>query len=901
MTPAELWERFRTWRHRDALDRDVEEELEAHTAMLARDLEKDGLTAADALAEARRKVGHRAAQRDYARDAWGFPRVDAVLQDARYAIRGLRRSPAFALTVVLTLGLGIGANAAMFAVIDRLMFRPLPFIADASRTARVYLELTPPTGRFTTTTMPYTRYADLASRAPSADVIAAVSEWRLAVGLGAETRVRKVAGVSPAMWRLFDVTPERGRFFGPGDDQVPRGNTVAVISHSYWQSAFGGRDVIGERLRVGILDYTIVGIAPKGFHGATTGGPIDVYVPVTTIPATMSPASSDTYYKDYRWDWIEVLVRRSVGASTTALSAELSRAYSASRAIQRATSPRTMPDSVAHPHVIVGPVRTNAGPDAGMEMRVLWWVSGVAAIVLLIACANVTNLMLARTMHRRREISLRLALGVSRARLAGMFLVEAFLLAAGGIVAGLIVAQWAGIFIRTLLLPEGSSFNLAADGRTIAVASLCALMAAVVTVAAPILMTLRADLNGALKSGAREGGYRSSRLRTSLLVAQGALSVALLAGAGAFVQSLQHVRSIRLGVDVANVIDVEPDFRGDRGDSATRLATATRLLRVAQSIPGVEAASRYNTPLFWSNTANLRVPGIDSVERLGRFTFQLISPDYFRTMGTRILRGRAFDNRDVPGASRTVIVSESMARRLWPNAPALGQCIYVSLGDAPSRDRSCTQVVGITEDVVQQRITDEAKLVYYLPIDQVGTGPASMYLRMRPGDLDADLERVRRAMQAAMPGDGFVTVSPLQKRVDDERSTWTLGATLFTGFGVLALIVAAVGLYGSIGYDVEQRRHELGVRLALGATRGGIVRLIVSHAIRITAAGTAAGLLIATAGSRWLEPLLYKQSARDPFVYGAIGSFMMVVALVAASRPAVDAMSSDPNSVLRSD
>jgi predicted permease len=385
-----------------------------------------------------------------------------------------------------------------------------------------------------------------------------------------------------------------------------------------------------------------------------------------------------------------------------------------------------------------------------------------------------------------------------------------------------------------------------------------------------------------------------------LLVAQGALSVALLIGAAMFVRSLDNVLAIPLGFDVTSVIDVWPDFRGEKLDSAETIAVRRQLLATAQSVPGVIAATRVNSGLFATNTARLRVPGIDSVERLGRFNIQLASPDYFKVMNTRILRGRRFTNADVGGAARVAIVSHAMARRLWPGRDALGQCMYVSWENAPSPP--CSTVVGVAEDVAAQRLMDDERLMYYVPVEQMdASGASSIEVRLADGDLAAGMERVRAAMQAAMPGDGFVVVTALQSRVDDQRRAWRLGATLFLGFGILAVVIAAVGLYGVTGYNVTRRLHELGLRVALGANGRNIIGLVIRDGMVLTLAGVAIGSVIALAGSRWLQPLLFRQSARDPVVYVSIGLVMVLVALAASAIPARRAARVDPNRALRSE
>ncbi len=902
MSPREAVLRVVAWLRRDRLSAQLAAELETHADLLARDLEREGLSPAEARAAARRQLGNVTALRESSRDAWGFPVVEAVLQDLRYAVRGLVNAPAFTATVVITLGLGIGANAAMFAVIDRLMFRPFPLLRDPGSVHRVYVETTV-TRRNAYPVIPYTRYLDLVRSAPSIRQHAAVSEWRVAVGTGQASREQKVAGVSASFFGFFDIRPVHGRFFGPAEDQVPMGALVAVLAHDYWRNTLGSRDLLGQTLRVGSLDYTVIGIAPPGFVGTVQGRAPDIFIPVTTVPANIEESSRNTFFTAYNWDWVEVIVRLKPGVSEAAATADLTTAYRRSRAIQRETNPRVLPDSVAHPRAFIGPMRSAAGPDAGMESRVLLWVSGVAAIVLLIACANVANLMLARVLRRQREIAVRLALGVSRARLLAQFVLEALMLSLVGIAVGLLLAQWGGSAIRQLLLPEGSTFTLRTDWRTIGVATACALAAALLTTVAPAILAARADMTASLKAGARGGTYRRSTLRSALLVAQGALSVLLLVGAGLFVRSLHNVLRIPLGYDARQVVEVYPDFRELRLGDAELRATLNRLLETARAIPATGGAARMNSGLFRSNTAQLQVPGIDSVEQLGRFNVQVTSPGYFDVMRTRILRGRAYDERDGPGAPLVAVVSNAMARVVWPGRDPIGQCMQVTWNASANLPTDpCTRVIGVAEDAASERLTDERRFMYYLNAEQMGGGWASRILvRLNGRPTLAERERVRTAMQAAMPGNGFVVVTPLQDAIDDQSRGWRLGATMFAAFGMLALVVAAVGLYGVISYTVAQRMHELAMRVALGARSRDILRLVLRQGTGYAAAGVAIGLLLAAVASRWIEPLLYREHPRDPLVFGGVCAIMVGVGVLASIGPALRATRADPNRVLRAD
>jgi hypothetical protein len=332
------------------------------------------------------------------------------------------------------------------------------------------------------------------------------------------------------------------------------------------------------------------------------------------------------------------------------------------------------------------------------------------------------------------------------------------------------------------------------------------------------------------------------------------------------------------------------------------IAAYRNLMATARALPATEGATRVNSGFFRTNTAYLRVPGIDSVEQLGRFNVQVSSPQYFDVMRTRILRGRSFTESDGPGAPPVAVVSNAMARVLWPGKDAIGRCLEVRWSTAADLAAPCTMVIGVAEDAAYQSVTDEQRFVYYLNAEQMGPGWAGrIYVRLAGRPSPSELERVRRAMQTAMPGNGFVVVQPLQEVLDDQSRSWRLGATLFVAFGGLAVVVAAIGLYGVISYTVAQRMHELGMRMALGARSANIVRLVLSQGLGFAASGVAVGLGIALIASRWLEPLLYKQSPRDPLVFTVVCLIMLGAGGLASFIPAMRAVKADPSQALRAD
>ena len=835
-------------------------------------------------------------------------RWEPLWHDLRYAAPGLRRKPGFTTAVVLTLGLGLGANATMFSIVDRLLFRPPAYIHAPDRVHRVNLVVTTDReGDFTTGTLSYKRYLELTDLTRSFDVTAAVAGGRVAFGVGDEAREMDVSAISASFWRLFDMQPALGRFFTPDEDRVPEGTLVAVLGYGYWQTSYGGRtDILGKPITIGSRIYTIVGVAPKDFVG--TGMTASAaFVPITAWANVQFGQRADregpiggrrpSYYAAHNIQWMEMLARRKPGVSIAAASADLSNAYRRSYIAQKAVNTSIRPPELAKPRAIASPLLRERGPRQGNDSKVATWLVGVAVIVLLIACANVSNLLLARAFGRRREIAVRLALGIGRARLLRQLVTESLLLSGLGALAGLAIAQWGGSVLRGLLLENVDWPSTFGDGRVLGSTLIATLIAGLVTGLAPALHAGRSDIAATLKAGAREGTYQRSRTRSGLLVMQGALSVVLLIGAGLFVRSLRNVRNLDLGFDASGVLYTEVKMRGVSLDSVQSDELRRRLIEGVTALPYVETAARTVTVPFWSSIMqDFHVAGIDSVDRLGDFYYHAVSPDYFRAMRTPLRRGRLFTAADTRSAPLVMVVSESMAKTLWPDRDAIGQCVRMGSDTVP-----CTEVVGIVTDIKRQSLTEDAGLQYYVPIDQEERGiGGGLFVRVR-GDAKQYAESIRRQMQKVMPGASYVTLTALDDLLGGQMRSWTLGATMFTIFGVLALLVAAVGLYSVIAYNVAQRTHELGVRVALGAQSPDVARLVVGEGIRVSLVGVAIGTAVALGAARYVGPLLFSVSPRDPVVFSVVAVTLVVVAVVASLVPAWRASRVDPSVALRSD
>jgi predicted permease len=830
-------------------------------------------------------------------------RFETNLQDIRYAVRGLRQKPGFTTAVVLTLALGIGANAAMFGVTDRLLFRAPSFMKDPDRVHRVYLVRTFDGKENYGGWFQYTRYKDLSRWTTSFDVAAAMTDHEVAVGVGPDAREMRVGSVSASYWSLFDAKPLLGRVFTAAEDTTPTGATVAVLSYALWQSKFGGRtDVLGERLKISKADYSIIGVLPPDFNGTATERTPVVWIPITTYAAnefTWNPKDLSNWYEKYNISWMQMFARRRPGVSIEAATADLTNAFKRSYARQRELSPQTTLPEIAKPRAVAASVLAARGPQASEVSKVAGWVSGVAMIVMLIAAANVANLLLARALRRRREVAVRLALGVSRARLLSQLLTESILLAVLGGAAGLLIAQWGGAVLRRQFLPSGVSVSVLSDGRTLLFAGLAVLFVGVVTGLAPSLHSGRGDLTSSLKAGAREGTYHRSRTRTTLLVVQGALSVVLLVGAGLFVRSLGNVNALRMGYDVDRLLWVGVEERGEQLSDAEKTALRDRLADAARALPGVSNAARGVTvPFYMTWNENIFVAGHDTaaISRMGSFNIQGGSPEYLQTMGTRLLRGRNIESHDTKDSPKVMIVSEAMAKALWPGKDAIGQCVRVGADTNP-----CTDVVGIAENIrASDDFNQDNLLYYYRPIAQVQAAGGGLFVRVR-GRTDAAAEGIRRSLQAMMPGSSYVTVRPMTEIFGPTIRSWRLGATMFVAFGALALVLAAIGLYSVIAYNVVQRTHELGVRVAFGAQMRDVVRLVMSEGIRLTLAGVVIGAGIALFLGRWVGPLLFNVKPADPAVFTFVALTLVVVASLATLIPAMRAARVDPNVALRSD
>ena len=884
--------RLRALLRREATEQDLIDELQFH---LEQDTERQiarGMAPEDAAHVARRAFGNVAGAREQARDAWTWRWLERLRQDLRYALRAMRHSPLFALGVVATFALGIGINATMFGVVDTLFLRSPDGVTDPDRIVRVYVRRDfGAQGVFTGTGATFPTYLDLRDHVASfAQVAAVVRLTAVQLGRGAGASDVNVGLVSHQYFPMLGIRPALGRSFTDAEDRTG-GDRVAVLTYRFWQQQYGGdTTVIGRALPIGRGVYTVIGIGPKGFNGIDIAG-VDLFLPIH--PAAEGDFVPAEAIGSRNFSWISTIALLRPGVTVEIAAAQATVAYR-----RGALSEGPSRDSTAQ--VLLGPIQQARGPgEMSSDVKVALWVAAVAAVVLLIACANVANLMLVRAVGRRRELAVRASLGAGRAGLVRLLLSEALVLATVGGISAVILALLAGKVARNFLLPTVPSDAPLVEGRVLLFTVAAVLLTTALTGIAPAVQSGRADLVADLKGGGHGTTEHGGHVRTGLLVIQIALTLVLLVGAGLFVRSLQKAEGIDLGFDADRVVSVSMNLRAAGLTRNQGNDLYLRLLDRFQQLPGVaRAAATQGTPFGVSFFQTVRAEGRDSMPVLesGGPYYQAVTPGYMATMGIRVLRGRDFTAGDVTGSGRVAIVGATLAKLVWPGNEAIGKCVYLGEDSTPA----CTRVVGVAADAKRGPVTDAASLLYYLPLAQVPT-PAiqAIFVRGRAGVPGLPAALLREVQSVGnLP---HTTIEPISAQIAPQLRSWRLGASAFTAFGVLALLIAATGIFAVLSYSVSQRTKEIGVRVALGAQRGDVVRMVVGEGIRAAVIGTVVGGIGALALGRAVASLLFEVPANDPAVFGGVVVTLLIVVLAAAWLPAHRASRIAPTIALRAD
>ena len=894
-------------RRPDIVQSEVDHEIALHLELRVAQLMETGLSRDEATRIAHERFG----PMDDARESLGSlattrethmqltERIDALRQDLSYSLRQIRRGPGFALAVIATLGLGIGANATMFGAIDQLLLKPPAHVVDPSRvvTAALVRRTSPRPQQV----LSFAIYRDLRQSPAAFQTVGLFRAANMDVGTGAETRSVNGALVSADFFRALGTRPALGRFFSETEAGDAPAEPVTIVGYDYWQRELNGdASAIGRSIVLAGRPHRIIGVAPPGFRGVGLS-PIEVFAPVTDGMSAPGIASLARQRQSFAY---LVVARLQPGISLQRAEEEATAAVISGE--RRAGTPEKKVAATA-PRISLTSARPREARRDQPESRISVLLGTVSLFVLLLACANVVNLQLARAVRRRREIALRVALGVSRARLIRQLVLDCMVLAIAGGALGVLLARFGGAFVRRVLLGASVANVPATDARILAFTAIATIVAGLVTGLLPAREVVRSDLASSLKEGTKGSASRETRrLRFILLVAQSALATVLLVGTGIFVLSLRRIEAVPLGFTPDRAAVARPNFSGRRNaelpvdDPARRaqiIAQFERLRQVALQTPGVShAALALTAPFEGGYAAGLRLPGRDSVPvtRDGGPYYNAVSGDYFQAIGARIVQGRAFTESDQTAGTHVAIVNETAARLWWPGESAIGKCIQLD-DDSPR----CTNVVGVVQNTHRQAIVEDEYVQLIVPLSQAAPLVPGVVLFGTTGDADRVVAEAHRRLQSMDSGLPYINVRPLDALVAPRLRSWRLGATMFTVFGALAVVLAAIGLYSVLAYDVAERRLELGVRSALGAATRRLALLVIGRGVRAVAAGAALGVVISLLLGPRVTALLFRTSPRDPFVFVGVAFLLFVVAVAATLVPAVRAARVDPMEALR--
>jgi putative ABC transport system permease protein len=871
-----LWRRLRALLRRDALDRELDAELRYHIERQVAEYVSEGMTQEEARRAARREFGGVTQSQEQCREARGVRPVEDLRQDLVFGLRVLRRNPVFSLVAVLTLALGIGANTALFSITNAVVFRPLPF-PEPERLLTLW-ECSAKSERSRLIVSP-ANYLDWREQTSSFEEMGAYVEDFYNISED-DTRPERVGGANAtaSLFRALGVRPLLGRVFGP-EDERPDAEGVVLLSHGLWQRRFGGDpSVVGKRVKLNGPEYTVVGVLPPDF--IISPRRYELYRPISF---------HDSQRVNRRGRYLTVIARLRPGVTAEQARAEMN-AVGSRLAAQ-------------YPEENVGRSATIDRLDRTITWNTrtaLLTLLGAVGFVLLIACANVANLLLGQAAGRRKEMAVRAALGAGRLRLVRQMLTESLTLSLLGGLAGLLLAKW-GVGLLVSLSPsslpraEEAGLDLRVLGFALLVSTVTGLAFGLV----PALQASKVELTDALKSARSTGGGRGSLARGALVAAEVALSLVLLVGAGLLVKSFVRLTEVELGFDPAHVVaaDISLPYRYNTQEKRTEFYR--RLLTRVEAMPGVtSAAVSQSVPLSGEEHGAQfmvvgRAPAPDGSDRHGSI-YHRVSEGYFKTLGVRLLRGRNLNERDTAGAPGVALVNESLARRVFPGEDPLGKQITLA-GDDKPRPR---EIVGVVSDT--RYVTPDVEPYSQIYVSYLAEPWFHMSLVVRAkGDPASLVNGMREELSALDKEVPLANVKEMEEYVHDSLSPQRFSALLLTAFAVAALGLAALGVYGVISGSVARRTHEIGIRIALGARRGDVLRLVVGQGMRPVLPGLGAGLAGAFALTRVLESLLYGVSAFDPSVFAGVSLLLAGTALVACYLPARRATQVDPMMALR--
>jgi len=870
---------------RKKLDAELDEELRSHLDMATEENMKRGLSRQAARTAALRQFGGVVQTRQSYREQRGLPLFETVVQDIRFGMRMLRKSPGFAIVAVLTLALGIGANTAIFSVVKAVLLARLPY-KDPSRIVVVWtasparggIPLGSSPGDFASWKQNNTVFEDLA---PSYD------DEKTLTGQGAPQFLIGYA-VAANYLRVLGVEPQIGRLYTDQEDK-PGGPRVALVSDHLWHTTFNADPgIIGKAITLDGSSYTVLGVMPPGFNYPAT---VDIWTPSAIAPAALD---------DFKNSYIRIIGRLKPGVTLAQAQNELNAIESQLMS--------THPDTDAGNRIIVVPLREQLDGDIRKPLLILM---GAVGVVLLIACANVAGLALARDAERRKEIAVRLALGATRMRLLRQFLIESLLLAAMGGAAGLAIGL---VLTRALLtlfpndvanldIPKVTAIPM--DLGVFLFALAATLLTAVLFGIAPVLRAMHAEASDASKEWSRgnTASRTSNRSRSAIVIAEVALSLMLLTAAGLVVASFQRVLDSSLGFHSGHLLALQvflPPDHYPQKDLVKQRLFVQQVVGKMNALPGVESAAATNfLPLigFWGTTSfQLRGQAPPQGGQVPEADERVITPEYLRTMEIPLLRGRTFTVADRAGGAQVIMINQTFANRFFKDKNPVGE--ELNLGTAIKPD--WWQIVGVTGDVKAFGQDQPTHLDIYQPYDQVPYPIIAFTLRTT-ADPAAMVKAAQQALWSVDPDLPVYKAITLDSLASQTLALRRTSSVLFSGFAALALVLACIGIYGVMAYAVTQRRQEIGVRMALGARRADVLRMVMGFGFRMTFAGILLGLAGALASTRLLASLLFQTSAMNPLIFSAAAAVLLAVAILASYLPARRAASIDPMQALRAE
>jgi len=887
------WHRLIALFHRRRLERDLDDELAFHLAMREADYRHDGAAPPDARDAARRRFGNIAYLKEQCRDMWTFHPLETLWQDVRYAVRTLRKSPGFTVVAVAALAIGIGANTAIFSLVDAVRARALPY-KDPSGLVQLWGNVQ--RARVERRGNSYPDFLDWRAQSKSFEDIAAVDTQTVTLG-GIEDPERLLAEFASASYfSLLGVSPARGRTFTADEDVIGTSAAVVVLSDGLWKRRFSADEaIVGRTVTLNARPYTVVGVMPPGFKGPTDGAELWVPFVFYASPQALAVRSNRGF---------SALARLKPGVTIASAQSELD---GISRQLERA-----YPDTNEKRGVEVSPLDVEL---FGALRPALLTLMAAVAFVLLIACANVANLLIARSEARRREIAVRTALGAGRGRLLRQLMTESCVLTALGAIAGLLLARGAvAVLIAQSPVTFPSFVTPGLDIRVAAFTVAVSLACGVLVGLAPGLQARSVDLNSALKETARgSDGRRSQRLRNVLVVAELSMAVVLLIGAGLMIRSVRNLMTLDPGFDPSSVLTLRvsvprqvapaatvPAAPGTAPVPADPVVRGAALLERIRAVPGVSTvALGTDLPLDGNSSAGTyAAEGMPptTAQNVPRAYTHRISPEFFSTLRIPIVAGRTFTDEELTPASQAVVVSERVVKRFWPGQDPIGK--RIRFGQLTSSANTWLSIVGVVGDVKYRGLPDNptADPDIYLPfVDRNSQFALAVRASVPPSSLAAPLRAVIRSADPSIP---VYQVSTMDELIGGQTSQSRFTMWLMGVFAAVALSLSVIGIYGVMSYLVAQRTREIGIRLALGAGARDILRLVVGNGARLIVAGIFIGLVASFALQRLVSSMLFGVTAADA-ASGIAVAVLAAVALLACYVPALRATRVDPLHALR--